>query len=77
MTSRLVRSFGIIALFLAAAFLGTASGVIFAFLGDSPQISALDDYSLSTITRVYGRDGTLVGDFATERRTVVTSDQIP
>src|ERR1044071_5898573 len=73
----LVRSFGIIALFLGAAFAGTAGGVLFAFVGDLPQISALDDYSPSTITRVLGRDGSTIGDFATERRVLVTFDQIP
>ncbi|MEO8070885.1 MAG: PBP1A family penicillin-binding protein [Acidobacteriota bacterium] len=54
----LVRYFGIAALLLAAALFGTASGVVFAFVGDLPQISAL-------------------GDFATERRVLVTYDQIP
>jgi penicillin-binding protein 1A len=75
--SRLVRSFGIVALFLAAALLGTASGVVFAFMDDLPQISELDNFAPSTITRVYGRGGALVGDFATERRTVVGYDEIP
>ncbi len=74
---RLVRNFGIVALFLAAALFGIASGVMFAFVGDLPQISALDDYSPSTITRVQGRDGTVVGEFASERRELVTYDQIP
>ena len=74
---RLARSFGIVALFLAAALFGTASGVLFAFVGDLPQISALDDYSPGTITRVLGRDGSVVGEFATERRQIVTYDQIP
>ncbi len=74
---RLVRAFGIIALFLAAALLGTASGVLFAYAGDLPQISALDDYAPPTITRVLGRDGSVVGEFAIERRQVVTYDQIP
>src|SRR5262245_45615752 len=77
MARNVVRSFGIAALFLAAALFGTAAGVIFAFVGDLPQISALDDYSPSTITRVYGRDGSVVGDFAAERRVLVTYDQIP
>jgi penicillin-binding protein 1A len=72
-----VRSFGLIALFLAAALFGIASGVLFAFVGDLPQISALDDYSPSTTTRVLGRDGSVVGEFASERRQLVTYDQIP
>ena len=74
---RLVRSFGIAALFLAAAFLGTASGVVFAFMGDLPEVEALDDYSPGTITRVLGRDGAVVGEFATERRRVVSYEEIP
>jgi penicillin-binding protein 1A len=77
LSARLVRNFGIIALFLAAALLGTASGVLFAFVGDLPQISALDDYAPPTITKVLGRDGSVVGEFAIERRQVVTYDQIP
>ncbi len=75
--SRLARSFGLVALFLAAALFGTASGVLFAFVADLPQISALDDYSPGTITRVLGRDGSEVGEFATERRQIVTYEQIP
>lgn len=77
LTGRLVRSFGIVALFLGAALAGTASGVVFAFVGDLPQISALDDYSPSIITRVLGRDGSVIGEFATEHRELVTYDQIP
>ena len=74
---RVVRSFGIVALFLATALFGIASGVLFAFVGDLPQISALDDYAPMTITRVLGRDGSVVGEFAQERRQLVTYDQIP
>jgi penicillin-binding protein 1A len=74
---KLIRSFGFIALFVAAALFGIASGVLFAFVGDLPQISALDDYSPSTTSRVLGRDGSVVGEFATERRQLVTYDQIP
>ncbi len=77
LAARLARSFGLIALFLAAALLGTAGGVLFAFGGDLPQVSALDDYAPPTITKVLGRDGAVVGEFATERRQVVTYDQIP
>jgi penicillin-binding protein 1A len=74
---RLLRGFGLAALFLAAALLGIASGVFFAFTGDLPRISALDDYNPGTTTRVLGRDGSVIGEFATERRDLVTYDQIP
>ena len=71
------RRFGIVALFLGAAIVGTTSGVLFAFVDDLPEISQLDDYSPGTITRVLGRDGALVGDFATERREIVKYEDIP
>lgn len=74
---RLVRSLGLVALFVAVAAAGTATGVLFAFAGDLPEIEALDDYSPGVITRVTGRDGSVVAEFATERRQVVTYDQIP
>ncbi len=75
--SRLVRSFGLVALFLGVAAAGTAGGVLFAFAGDLPEIEALDDYTPGVITRVVGRDGGVVGEFATERRQIVSYDQIP
>src|SRR6188474_443274 len=68
---RLAKSAGLIVLFVLAAILGTVSGVLFAFAGDLPQISALDDYAPSTITRVYGAKGEVVGEFSTQRRVVV------
>jgi penicillin-binding protein 1A len=73
---RLAKSAGIAALFVLAAILGTVSGVLFAFAGDLPQISALDDYAPSTITRVYGAHGEVVGEFSTQRRVVVTYEAI-
>ncbi len=73
---RLAKNAGIVILFVLAAFLGTVSGVLFAFAGDLPQISALDDYAPSTITRVYGSRGEVVGEFSTQRRVVVPYDAI-
>ena len=68
---RLAKSAGLIVLFVLAAVLGTVSGVLFAFAGDLPQITALDDYAPSTITRVYGSRGEVVGEFSTQRRVVI------
>ena len=65
------RRLVVVALFVLAAVLGIASGVIFAYAGDLPQISALDDYAPSTISRVYGARGEVVGEFAIERREVI------
>ena len=71
------RRAGIVALFLLAAGLGIASGVLFAYAGDLPRISALDDYAPSTISRVIGARGEVVGEFAIERREVVPYERIP
>ncbi|HVL65934.1 MAG TPA: PBP1A family penicillin-binding protein [Vicinamibacterales bacterium] len=73
---RIARSAGIIALFIVAAVLGIASGVIFAYADDMPEISALDDYAPSTITRVYGANGEIVGEFAIQRREVIPYEAI-
>jgi penicillin-binding protein 1A len=72
----IARQAGLAMLFVIAALLGTLSGVLFAFTDDLPQISALDDYQPSTITRLLARDGQVIGEFATERRVVVGYDQI-
>ena len=73
---RIARQAGIVALFVIAAVLGVVSGVFFAYAGDLPQISALDDYSPSTITRVSAAGGEVVGEFATERRVVISFEDI-
>ena len=73
---RVARQASIAALFLVAAMLGILGGVLFAYAGDLPQVSALDDYSPSTITRVRAANGQVIGEFATQRRIVVTYDEI-
>lgn len=75
--SRIARHAGLVVLFVAAALAGTASGVLFAYSDDLPGISALDQYRPDTITRVLARDGSVVGEFATERRVVLRYDEIP
>ncbi len=73
---RIARRAVITALFVVAAFLGITTGVIFAYAGDLPQISALDDYTPSTISRVYGSHGEIVGEFSTQRREIVSYEAI-
>ena len=78
--TRLVLRVGLqailVVLFIVAALLGTLSGVLFAYASDLPQISALDNYQPNTITRVYARDGQVIGEFATERRVVIGYDDM-
>jgi penicillin-binding protein 1A len=73
---RIARNAGLIALFVVAAALGILSGVLFAYAGDLPQISALDDYTPSTITRLHASNGQVIGEFATQRRVIVSYDDI-
>src|SRR3954454_1850121 len=73
---RVARSAGLIILFIIAAALGITTGVIFAYAGDLPRISALDDYAPSTISRVYGARGEIVGEFAIQRREVIPYEAI-
>ena len=78
--TRLVLRIGLqailVALFVVAALLGTLTGVVFAYANDLPRISALDNYQPNTITRVYARDGAVIGEFATERRVVIGYDDM-
>jgi penicillin-binding protein 1A len=71
------RHAGLAALFVGAALLGTLSGVLFAYSDDLPEVSALDTYAPNTITRVVGKNGQLVGEFAVERRVVIHYNDIP
>src|SRR5687767_1677183 len=71
---RIARQAGIVVLFVVAALLGTLSGVLFAYSDDLPEISALDSYEPHTITRVFARDGQVIGEFAIERRVVIGYD---
>src|SRR4051812_15084975 len=73
---RVARQAGLAALFVLTALLGSATGVLFAYTTDLPQITALDDYHPNTITRVLARDGQVIGEFATERRQVISYDDI-
>jgi len=58
---RIARNAGLVALFIVAALLGILSGVMFAYAGDLPQVSALDNYNPSTITRIYAANHQLIG----------------
>ena len=67
---------GLVALFISVAMLGILSGVMFAYAGDLPLISGLDEYAPSAITRVYASNGETLAEFATERRLVIAYDDI-
>jgi penicillin-binding protein 1A len=74
---RWIAGLGIAALSLVAV-AGVAVAVYSAWLfHDMPNAADLVDYRPPTSTRVYAWDGTLIGEFAKERRIFVPYDQIP
>jgi penicillin-binding protein 1A len=73
---RFARRAGIAVLFILAALAGIVSGLLFAYTDDLPQITALDNYAPNTITRVYAVGGEVIGEFAVQRREVVSYDDI-
>ena len=75
-TNHLTGRTGLTFLFVAASLTGILSGLVFAYAEDLPQITALDDYAPNTITRIHARDGNVIGEFATERRSVIGFDDI-
>jgi len=61
---------------LTLLLLGCA-GYFFYLLGTLPKVDRLADYRPPILSQVYGEDGSLVGEFYLERRTVVPVDKIP
>lgn len=52
-------------------------GYFFYLLGALPKVDRLADYRPPIVSQVFGTDGTLVGEFYLERRTVVPVDKMP
>lgn len=52
-------------------------GYFMYLLASLPKVDRLTDYHPPIVSQVFGDDGTLVGEFYLERRTVVSVDKIP
>ncbi len=65
--------------FLIAIFvcLGAAVGILLGYEYNLPPIQSLEDYRPDVITDVYSDDNKVIGEFAIERRIVVSFDEIP
>jgi penicillin-binding protein 1A len=72
-----LRRAGVIVVFTIAILLGALAGIFLAYESDLPQVSSLEDFQPNIITEVYTADGKLLGDFAIERRVVVSFKDIP
>jgi penicillin-binding protein 1A len=64
-------------LLLCSIALGAATGLLFVYASDLPEIHALETYRPNVVTEIYADDGQLVGSFALQRRILMTSEQCP
>src|SRR2546430_3854737 len=54
-------------LLLCSIALGAATGLLFVYASDLPEIRALETYRPNVVTEIYADDGQLVGSFALQR----------
>src|SRR6185503_6183436 len=72
-----LRRVVVTALFAAAIFGGAMLGVFLAFESDLPQVTSLEEFQPNIITQVFANDGSVIGEFAIEKRVVVQFRDIP
>jgi len=72
-----LRRVVVTALFAAAVIGGALLGVFLAFESDLPQVTSLEDFQPNIITQVFASDGSVIGEFAIEKRVVVAFRDIP
>ena len=68
-------SFGV--LVLGAGVLGALGGMLFGYAVDLPQVEDLRQVRPNIVTYVYADDGRVLGQFALEKRILISYDQIP
>ena len=56
---------------------GAAFGILLGYEYNLPQIQSLEDYRPDVITGVYSDDNKVIGEFAIERRIIVSFEDIP
>src|SRR5258706_2996520 len=64
-------------LLLASIAMGALAGLLCVYSSDLPQIRALEDFRPDIVTELYADDGQIVGNFALQRRILLTYEQIP
>jgi len=72
-----MKKLAIAAAAIAIIFLLGFTGWFYYMLAKLPKVDTLADYKPPIVTQVLGDDGSLVGEFYLERRTVVPVDKIP
>ena len=71
----LVLLYGVMVLLFASA--GMGFGVLAGYEYNLPRIQSLEDFRPDVITGVYSDDNKVIGEFAIERRIVVSHEEIP
>jgi penicillin-binding protein 1A len=74
---RLLRSSGFLTSVMAVSGGMIAFLAYFTYSQGLPQFDSVDQYRPKLVTKVYSTDGRLIGEFGTERRTVVPYTRIP
>jgi penicillin-binding protein 1A len=74
---RLLRFLVMGALFALAAVGGALTGLVLAYQRDLPLIQELESYEPSVITQVFADDGSVIAEFAVEKRVVISYDDVP
>src|ERR1700688_68010 len=64
-------------LLCAAIALGALAGLLFVDSSDLPQIRSLENFQPDVVTELYADDGQVVGNFALQRRVLLTYEQYP
>ena len=70
-------SFGLFGITFSIVFVLGIAGYLFYVIAKLPRIDRLADYKPPIVTQVLGDDGSLVGEFYLERRSVVPVDRMP
>jgi penicillin-binding protein 1A len=72
-----LRRIAVTTLLTGAILAGSLLGVFLAYESDLPQVASLEDFQPNIITQVFAADGSILGEFAIERRVVVDFKDIP
>ncbi|HEV2715716.1 MAG TPA: penicillin-binding protein, partial [Terriglobales bacterium] len=64
-------------LFLVAALVGAATGLLLVYSTDLPQVEQLEHFRPSSTTELYDDQGRIIGSFALQRRVVASYSDYP
>src|SRR5580658_10343944 len=74
---KVVGRVAFILLLVGAIAVGAVAGLLFVYSSDLPQIHALEDFQPDVVTELYADDGQVIGNFALQRRVLLTYEQYP